>query len=79
VQERLEVCVGGRVTLVGLNEHVRPAGETEEVKATAPANPLTPVTVIVEVAVLPWTIVTLVGLAASVKFVTMTVTVVVRD
>jgi len=58
---------------------VKPAGETADVRATVPANPLTPVTVIVETAELPWTTVTLAGLAARVKFVTMTVTVVVRD
>jgi len=52
--------------------HVSPAGETADVRATLPENPLTPVTVIVEMAELPWTIVTLAGLAATVKLVTVT-------
>lgn len=38
------------VTLVGVRVHVRPAaGEMDEVRATAPPNPLRPVTVIVDV------------------------------
>lgn len=55
--------------------HVRPAGETAEVSATVPVNPWTGATVIVEVAAAPATAVTLVGLAATVKSVTVTVTV----
>jgi len=54
---------------------VRPAGETDEVRATVPVNPLTGATVIVEVAVAPTTAVTLTGLAVTVKSVTVTVTV----
>jgi len=79
VQESVELWVGGSVTLAGVRVQAKPAGDTAEVRATIPANPLTPVTVIVEVAVLPWTIVTLAGLAARVKLVTITVTVVVLD
>jgi len=80
VQESVEVCgVGGRVTLVGVREHVRPAGETVEDSATVPANPLTPAMVIVEVAAFPATTVALAGLALRVKLVTITVTVVVLD
>jgi len=81
VQESVEVWgVGGRVTLAGVRVHVSPvAGETVTVKATPPANPFTPATEMVDVPVFPRTMVKLVGLAASVKFVTMTVTVVVRD
>ena len=55
--------------------HVRPAGETTEVRATVPVNPLTGVTVIVEVAVPPELAAMLVGLAVTVKSVTVTVTV----
>ena len=45
---------------------VRPAGETVEVKATVPVNPLTGVTVIVDVAVPPEFAAILVGLAVTV-------------
>ena len=55
--------------------HVRPAGETDEASATVPVNPLTGATVIVEVAAVPATVVTAVGLAVTVKSVTMYVTV----
>jgi hypothetical protein len=54
---------------------VRPAGETAEVKATVPVNPLRGATVIVEVAAVPAVVVTAVGLAATEKSVTVTVTV----
>ena len=54
---------------------VRPAGETVEVRATVPAKPLTGDTVIVEVADEPALAAILVGLAAIVKSVTVTVTV----
>jgi hypothetical protein len=57
-----------RTTLVGLRVHVRPvAGETEEVRATVPVNPLVEVTVIVDVPAVPARTVTLVGLAVIVK------------
>ncbi len=61
--------------LVGLKVHVRPAGETDEVSATVPVNPLTGATVMVEVAATPDVVVTLVGLAVTVKSVTVYVTV----
>ncbi len=61
--------------LVGLNEQVRPAGETVEVNATVPVNPFTGATVIVEVAVAPARTLTLVGLAVTVKSITVTLTV----
>ena len=61
--------------LVGDRVQVRPAGETVDVRATVPVNPLTGATVIVDVAVAPTTAVTLVGLAVTVKSVTVTVTV----
>jgi hypothetical protein len=63
------------VTLVGASVHARPvAGLMLEVRLTTPANPLTAVTVIVEVpAALAFTV-TLVGLAAIVKSVMLNVT-----
>jgi hypothetical protein len=70
-----------RTMLVGLRVHVRPAGETDELKDTVPVKPLTGATVIVDVAVPPARAVTLVGLAVTVKscgLVTVTVTGAVR-
>jgi len=61
--------------LDGVRVQVRPAGETEDVRATVPVNPLTGATVIVEVAAVPATVVTAVGLAVTVKSVTVYVTV----
>ena len=61
--------------LVGLKVHVSPAGKTDEVSATVPVNPLTGATVMVEVAATPDVVVTLVGLAVTVKSVTVYVTV----
>jgi len=55
--------------------HVRPDGDTLEVNATDPVNPLTGDTVIVEVAGVPPVVVTAVGLAAIVKSVGVKVTV----
>jgi len=52
--------------LVGLRVHVNPTGETVEVRATVPVNPLTGVTVIVDVPAVPASALTLVGLAATV-------------
>ena len=55
LQDRVEVCGdGGSVKLDAVNEQVGPAGDDDEVSNTVPVNPLTPVTVMVEVvAVLP--------------------------
>ena len=55
LQESIEVCGdGGNVRLGGVNEQVGPVGEDDDVSATVPVNPLTPVTVMVELAaVLP--------------------------
>ncbi len=75
-QERADACEAPSTMLVGLRAHVRPDGATDEVSATVPVNPLTGATVIEEVAVAPATAVTLVGLAVTVKSVTVTVTVV---
>jgi len=59
--------------------HVSPAGETLEVNATVPVNPFTGATVMVEVAAVPTLTLAVVGLAATVKSVTITVTVAVWD
>jgi hypothetical protein len=66
VHDRVEVP--DPVTLVGDRVHVSPvAGETVAVRLTTPANPLSAVTVIVEVPAVPTVVVTVVGLAAIVK------------
>ena len=56
--------------LVGERVHVRPGGDTADVSATVPVNPLTGATVMVDVPAVPELTVTLVGLAARVKSVT---------
>ena len=56
------------VTEAGVRVQVRPvAGETEDVSATVPVNPLTGATVMVEVPATPTLTATLVGLALMVK------------
>ena len=54
---------------------MRPVGETVDVRAAVPVKPFTGATVIVEVATVPAVVVTEVGLAVTVKSVTVTVTV----
>ncbi len=66
VHDRAEVWEAPRTTLVGIRVQVRPAGETVEVRATVPVNPLTGATSMVDVAVSPERIVTVVGLAVTV-------------
>jgi hypothetical protein len=61
--------------LVGLRVQVKPPGDTEDVRATVPVKPFAGATVIVEVAAVPAVVVTAVGLAVTVKSVTVTVTV----
>jgi hypothetical protein len=74
VQDSVEVPEP--VTLAGVSVHDRPvAGETAAVRLTTPANPLTAVTVIVEVPAMPTVVETEVGLAAIMKSWTMKVTV----
>jgi hypothetical protein len=68
--ERVEVWEAPRTMLVGLRVQVRPAGETADVRATVPVNPLTGATVIVDVPTALTFIVIVVGLAAIVKSVT---------
>jgi hypothetical protein len=75
-QDRVEVPEVPRVTLVGVRVQVRPVeGDTAAVRATVPVKPWTAVTVIVEVPEAPARIVTLVGLAATVKSLTVMFTV----
>ncbi len=66
MQDRAEVCEAPRTILVGVRVQVRPAGETVDVRATVPVNPLTGATVIVEVAAVPTLTATVVGLAVTV-------------
>jgi len=61
--------------LLGVRVQVKPAGETDDVNATVPVNPLTGATVMVEAAAALTVVVTAVGAAATVKSVTATVTV----
>jgi len=62
--------------LAGVRVHVNPvAGEIELVSATVPVNPFCGATVIVEVPAVPAFVATAVGLALTVKSVTVTVTV----
>lgn len=55
--------------------HVRPTGETDEVRVTVPVNPWTGATVMVEVPTALANAVTLIGLALTVKSLTVTATV----
>ena len=50
--------------------HVKPEGDTAEVRATVPVKPFMGATVIVEVAAAPARALTLVGLAVTLKSVT---------
>ena len=62
------------VTLAGLRVHVRPvAGEMLLVRLTVPVKPLAGATVIVDVALTPGVVSTVVGLADIVKSTTRTV------
>ncbi len=63
--------------LVGERVHVRPAGETVDVRVTVPVKPFSGATVIVEVAAIPTLTEALVGLAVTLKSRTTYVTVVV--
>ena len=67
VQNRVEGWDEPRVTLVGLREQVRPAEDTVRDKLTVPVNPFIGETVTVEVAPVPASAVTLVGLAVTLK------------
>jgi len=65
--DRLEVWLAPRTMLVGVKVHVRPAGATEDVRATVPVNPLIGATVIVEATAVPAVVETDVGLAVTEK------------
>ena len=78
-QDSVEVCDAPSTMLVGLSEHVKPAGDTVEVRATVPVNPPIGATVIVEVAVAPASADTLVGLAVTLKSTWLTVNVTVAE
>ncbi len=71
----VELPEAPRVTLVGLNVAEQPAGAPVAVKETKPVNPFTATTVIVEEPEEPATKVSDVGLAVTVKSVTVTETV----
>ena len=75
VHDRAEVWLAPSTTLLGVRVHVRPAGDTEEVRPTVPVKPLTGATVMVEVAAMPTLTLAVVGLALTEKSVTMNVTV----
>jgi hypothetical protein len=64
------------VILAGESVHVRPvAGDTELVNVTVPVNPWSGATVMVEVEAVPAVVVTEVGLAVTLKSLTVMVTV----
>jgi len=75
VHDNAEVWLAPRTMLAGVRVQVRPAGETEEVRATVPVKPFTGATVIVEVAATPTLTLAVVGLAVTVKSCTVKVTV----
>ena len=75
MQDSADVWDTPRTMLAGVKVHVSPAGDTVDVRATVPVNPFTGATVIVDVAAVPTLTATLVGLAVTVKSVTVTVTV----
>jgi hypothetical protein len=58
------------VILVGARVHVKPEGDTAEVRATVPVKPLRGATVMVEAAAAPARALMLVGLAVTLKSVT---------
>lgn len=67
VHDRADVWLAPRTMLVGERVQVRPAGETEEVRATVPVNPFTGATVMVDVAATPTLTLAVVGLAVTLK------------
>ncbi len=75
MHDSAEVWEAPNTMLAGVRVQVRPAGETDEVRATVPVKPFTGATVIVEVAAVPALTATVVGLAVTVKSVMLTVTV----
>lgn len=61
--------------LAGLSMQIKPKGEEDDVSDTVPVNPSTGATVTVEVADAPAVVVTIVGVALTVKLATVYVTV----
>ena len=76
VHDRAEVWLAPRTMLVGVRVQVRPAGATVEVRATVPVKPFRGATVIVDVAATPTLTLAVVGLAVTLKSVTVKVAVV---
>jgi hypothetical protein len=74
-QDRVEVWLTPKTMLAGDKVQVSPAGETDEVRATVPVNPWSGATVMMEVPAALASAVTLVGLAVTVKSLTVTATV----
>ncbi len=72
---RVEVAEVPRVTLVGLSRELQPVGAPMAVRLTVPVKPFTAATVMVDVAEEPGTKLMEVGLAVTVKSVTVTETV----
>lgn len=70
MQDNVEVWDAPRTMLAGVRVQVSPAGETDEVRATVPVKPFTGATVMVEVAATPAFAAAVVGLAVTVKSVT---------
>ena len=70
MQDNAEVWDAPRTMLVGVRVQVSPAGDTDDVRATVPVKPLTGATVMVEVAATPAFAAAAVGLAVTVKSVT---------
>ena len=66
MHERVEVCEVPKARLVGLSEHARPDGITDEPKVTVPVKPLTGATVVVDWADDPALAEVVVGLAVTV-------------
>lgn len=81
VQDKVEVAdvvVTVNATLAGVSVHVRPVdGDTVSDRETVPVKPLVALTVMVDAPAVPEMTLTVVGLAATVKSVTVKVAVVV--
>jgi hypothetical protein len=73
--DRVEVWEVPKAILDGFRAHVKPVGETAEIKPTVPVNALIGATTIVEVMVTPLGATMMVGLAATVKSLTLMETV----
>jgi len=72
--DSVEVWLAPSTMLEGVRVQVRPAGETDEVRANVPVNPFTGATVMVDDPETPTFTVTAVGAAVTEKSVTATLT-----